>query len=71
MPLAKSDAICTWRDRGNMSGNRRAPRYACGSMFFSAAWVSAFFSTSDKADSICVRTGTEALCMKLLISCLA
>ncbi|MNV97881.1 hypothetical protein D3C71_1930580 [compost metagenome] len=60
MPLEKSEAICTWRSSGNMSGNRRACSSALGSMFFCAAWSSAFFSTSDRARSICCRTGTEA-----------
>lgn len=30
-------------------------------MFLSVAWSSAFLSTSDKADSNCLRTGTELL----------
>lgn len=61
IPLEKSAAICTWRSSGNMSGNRRACSRALGSMFFCAAWSSAFLSTSDRARSICSRTGTEAV----------
>ena len=36
-PLAKSQAICTWRSSGNMSGYRRDCNSTSGSTFFSAA----------------------------------
>ena len=65
--LAKSQAICTWRVNGNMSGNSRACSSAAGSIFFSAAWASALDRTPSRPPSICRKTGIEAIYMALVI----
>jgi hypothetical protein len=46
-----------------MSGYRRAWRKADGSIFLATACASALVSTSLKPPSICLKTGTDVVCI--------
>src|ERR1700683_4114592 len=58
-PLAVSQAICTWRTNGNMSGNRRDCASADASNFFASACAAALSRIADKLVNPRVSIGTE------------
>src|SRR5258708_31975527 len=48
--LARSDAICTCRTSGNISGDNRDCSNTEGSIFFAAAYAAALSRTADNAE---------------------
>jgi hypothetical protein len=59
-PFAWSQAICTWRVSGNMSGYRRYAVSAEGSIFFASACACARSSSTDRFRSMCAKRGALA-----------
>src|ERR1700691_4550775 len=64
-PLAVSQAICTWRTRGCMSGNRRDWARTAESNFFAAACAAALSSMADKFVKPRVNIGIEKSYMEI------
>src|SRR5262245_23042379 len=65
--LAKSQAICTCRLKGNMSGAKREDKSTVGSSFLAPAKVSALASTADVAPRPCTKGGTATWYMERVI----
>src|SRR6202521_5461093 len=64
MPLAWSVMICTWRDSGNMSGERRKVRSAAGSILRAAQCAAALSRIVEMLPRICSTGGTAAWYME-------
>ncbi len=56
-PFAVSQAICTWRVSGYMSGNRRAPVMATGSIFFASQYAWPLSRSADRLRSMPAKRG--------------
>src|SRR5882672_6794124 len=66
--FAMSQAICTWRVSGNMSGARRAASSTPGSNLRSVAWASPFSRTRERLPRVLANTSTENACIGIFMS---
>src|SRR5712691_4308604 len=66
-PLAVSQAICTWRFIGNMSGNSRQWVKTVGSIFFASAWAWALSRMAERFLSVLTRRGALAWYMEIFM----
>src|SRR5712692_1838122 len=66
-PLAVSQAICTWRFIGNMSGNSRQWVKTVGSIFFASAWAWALSRMAERFLSVLTRRGALAWYMEMFM----
>src|SRR5882672_3823229 len=69
-PLAVSQAICTWRFIGNMSGNSRQWVKTVGSIFFASAWAWALSRMAERFLSVLARRGALAWYMEIFTTVL-
>src|SRR5882762_799062 len=66
-PLAVSQAICTWRFIGNMSGNSRQWVKTVGSIFFASAWAWALSRMAERFLSALTKRGALAWYMEIFM----
>src|SRR5438093_536547 len=66
-PLAVSQAICTWRFIGNMSGKSRQWVKTVGSIFFASAWAWALPRIAERFLSALTKRGVLASYMEMII----
>src|SRR5882724_1807486 len=65
-PFAESQAICTWRFIGSMSGYRRKWVKTTGSIFLASACACALSRTSERFLSVFAKRGTLAWYMEMV-----
>src|SRR6266852_3946007 len=66
-PLAVSQAICTWRFIGNMSGKSRQWGKTVGSIFFASAWACALSRIAERFLSVLTKRGVLAWYMEMFM----
>src|SRR5437773_3687800 len=66
-PLAVSQAICTWRFIGNMSGKSRQWVKTVGSIFFASAWAWALSRIAERFLSALTKRGVLAWYMEMIM----
>src|SRR3979409_909961 len=66
-PLAVSQAICTWRFIGSMSGKRRQLVKTTGSIFFASAWACALSRVRERFLSVLTKRGLLAWYMEMFM----
>src|SRR6267154_1432575 len=65
--FAMSQAICTWRVSGNMSGASRAASSTPGSNLRCVAWASPFSRIRERLPSMFANTSTESACIEIFM----
>src|SRR5437660_4287269 len=65
--FAMSQAICTWRVSGNMSGASRAASSTPGSNLRCVAWASPFSRIRERLPRMFANTSTESACIEIFM----
>src|SRR6266853_739940 len=65
--FAMSQAICTWRVSGNMSGASRAASSTPGSNLRCVAWASPFSRIRERLPRVFANTSTESACIEIFM----